>query len=79
MLDTPLAVCLIFYAIIIQADSEDNTVINSLTLKCNCSTMHGRIKGTARSINSIFRTTVLYFLVVRKYSTLFKYKTGKTK
>ena len=50
-----------------------------VTVYAFCSTMRGHIKGTARSINSICRTTVLYFLVVRKYSTLFKYKAGKTK
>ena len=35
---------------------------------CACSMVRGRIKGAARSINAIKRTTVLYILVVRSYS-----------
>ena len=32
--------------------------------------MHRRIKGAARAINAIWRTTVLYFPIVGKYRTV---------
>ena len=42
----------------------------SVQLMCTCSYMRRRIKGAARAINAIWRTTVLHFPVVGKYRTV---------